>query len=80
MFETKYMFVLHGFHDSVGNCRHFFISSGGKFQFDDYDDTAVCLTFRVSIAVMVLLVAASDLGLFTSAAFYFLKILFHMSF
>ena len=49
--------------------------SGGKFQYDGQDDTAVCLTFRVSKAVMLLLVAASDLGLFTFSAFSFLKIL-----
>ena len=55
------------------------LPAGGEFQFDDTDNTAVCLTFTVPIAVMLFLVAASNLGLFTSAAFNFLKICFLIS-
>ena len=74
MFETQFMFVLHVFNGCVGN---FCAASGCKFQFDDMDDTVVSLTFRVPIAVMLFLVV--DLGLFTSALFSFLTILFHIS-
>ena len=39
----------------------------------------MCVIFRVPIAVMLFLVAASNLGLFTFEAFYLLKILFLIS-
>ena len=45
-------------------------SSERKFQFDDCDKTAVCLTERVSIAVIVCLQHfGSNIGFVTSVAF-----------
>ena len=78
MFETKCMFVFHVFNGCVGNCCATLQEVSFSFTFK-MTHSAVCLTVRVPIAEMLLLVAASGLGLFTSAAFYFLKILFFMS-
>ena len=56
MFVTKNMFLLHVFIDCVCNCC-------AALQE---------VSFRLSVAVMIFLVAACDSGLFTSAAFSFL--------